>query len=390
MSDSSASAPTRNPILWGGYLACSWTWCIGMFLPILLLRDMGWTGYWIFAVPNIVGAAVMGWVIKTRSDSAKFVEEHSGAIWWFSAITLAFHVFWILWIGSFIGSALNLPLYYFIGGIGVFLLFLWMLNRFTRRGKIPQAAAILFAFSMAVLVGTFFTTDLQEASAVFFASTRKSMDARWMLPVMLFGFLLCPFLDITFHHARQQLDSKKNGRLGFTIGFVGFFSFMIFLTTRYAGAFAGAMDGSQVARIATPWLATGILLHLLCQAFFSIHVHLNRMRTLPDARHKQPLLIVILVVAGCIGILAPVLPGYTGLSGGEIIYRFFMSAYGLVFPAYLLYRVIARKSRTPFMWIAMALALPFYWMGFIEGQTIWLVPGIGLLFVGAFIAKTYE
>lgn len=33
-----------SPILWALFLASSWTWCIGMFLPVLLMRDAGWMG----------------------------------------------------------------------------------------------------------------------------------------------------------------------------------------------------------------------------------------------------------------------------------------------------------------------------------------------------------
>ncbi|MDB5302268.1 MAG: hypothetical protein JWO87_3931, partial [Phycisphaerales bacterium] len=42
---------------WGAFLACSWTWCIGMFLPVLLVRDFGEMGWLVFAAPNVVGAA---------------------------------------------------------------------------------------------------------------------------------------------------------------------------------------------------------------------------------------------------------------------------------------------------------------------------------------------
>src|SRR5690242_7362807 len=49
---------------WGAYLACSWTWCISMFLPVLLVRDYGVWGFVVFAVPNVIGAGAMGWVLR--------------------------------------------------------------------------------------------------------------------------------------------------------------------------------------------------------------------------------------------------------------------------------------------------------------------------------------
>ncbi len=381
MTDSDSQIRTQNPILWGAYLACSWTWCIGMFLPALLLRDMGWAGFWIFAVPNVVGAAMMGWILPSRVDSVRFVEKHSGAVWWFSAITLAFHMFWLLWILNFIRAAFQIPVPYFAGAAGLCSAFVFLLGKSIRRGRTPQLALLLLIVSLGVLVGTFVTPDVQESNRSLLAAAPRSLAPLWMLPVMVFGFMLCPYLDITFHHARQQLDTRRNGRLGFTLGFVGFFALMILLTTRYAGVIAGALDGSLQMPIITPWLAVGILVHLLCQWLFTVRVHVDRIRTLPGSGSKQSMLLAMVVLSGVVGYFAIKLPDYVGLSGGEIIYRCFMGAYGLVFPAYILYRVVA-GHRSPIMWIAIVLAFPLFWLGFIERQTIWLIPGLGLVFLG--------
>jgi hypothetical protein len=388
MSGPSTPASARNPILWGAYLACSWTWCIGMFLPALLLRDMGWSGFLIFALPNIIGAAAMGWIIPSRADSVRFVDKHPDAIWWFSAITLAFHLFWILWITNFIGSAFHIPTPYLAWGIGISILFALISTRGIHRRQAPQIALALLVFSLGVLIATTCTPDVQESNAARLTSASTSMTPLWMLPVMLFGFLLCPYLDITFHHARQQLDTKKNGRLGFSIGFIGFFSFMILLTTRYASAMAGAMDGTAVTPIATPWLATGILIHILCQWLFTVRVHLKHIQALPGAKSKQPILLLLALIAGVAGFLATQLPSHAELTGGEIVYRLFMSAYGLGFPAYVLYRIVMKnKPGLKTLWIMMALASPLFWMGFIERQSIWLIPGMGLILLGAFLPR---
>src|SRR4051794_1421809 len=80
------------------YLASSWTWCIGMFLPVLLVRDYGFWGFVIFAVPNILGAAAMGWVIKDAQTSRAILTNHAMALRWFSAVTIAFHGFFVGWI----------------------------------------------------------------------------------------------------------------------------------------------------------------------------------------------------------------------------------------------------------------------------------------------------
>ena len=387
------SAPsTQNPILWGAYLACSWTWCIGMFLPSLLLRDMGWPGFLIFAIPNVIGAAAMGWVIQSRVDSERFVENHPVAVWWFSTVTVVFHVFWILWVSHFIRAAFPISTGLFIGVISIGLVFAILLGKTLRRGKVPQLAVILLAVSFGVLIATFLPSNAKAASREGVQIALNARASLWMLPVMIFGFLLCPYLDITFHHARQQLGPRNNGRIGFAIGFVAFFSFMILLTTRYAPVMVSALDGSGVIVLASPWLAAGILIHIFCQWIFTVGVHLDRMRTLPHAKAKLPLLLVCLLLAGLTGFFSRDLSAYAGLSGGEIIYRSFMSAYGLVFPAYMLYRVVMdRNGKSPFglllMGAAIALVSPMFWMGFMERETFWLIPGMIILLLGAVIVR---
>jgi hypothetical protein len=86
------------PVVWGMYLGISWTWVIGMFLPVLLVRDYGPLAWWIFAIPNCIGAAAMGWVLRNADDSAAYVRRHAGACRWFSLVTIAFHLFFAAWM----------------------------------------------------------------------------------------------------------------------------------------------------------------------------------------------------------------------------------------------------------------------------------------------------
>ena len=384
-----AFVQSRNPILWGAYLACSWTWCICMFLPALLLRDMGWPGFVIFAIPNVLGAAAMGWILKSRADSIRFVEKHPTAIWWFSAITLAFHMFWMFWLASFIKTAFQLPNSYLYTALGIFFAFTLLSKKAIHLKRAPHLAAALLLFSLGVLLATFAIPDTGEASTALIAAAPQTLAPLWMLPVMIFGFVLCPYLDITFHHARQQLDTQKNGRLGFTLGFVGFFACMILLTTRYAGLVAGALAGDCFASIASPVLAAAILTHILCQWIFTVRVHFSRIQTLPGSAKKQPMLLALMLFSGAVGFLAIKLPSHAGLTSGEIIYRSFMSAYGLIFPAYLLYRIIAARrgiqSTLPKMWTVICLVFPLFWLGFIERQPIWLIPGIAIILLGSIV-----
>jgi membrane protease YdiL (CAAX protease family) len=75
----------------------------------------------------------------------------------------------------------------------------------------------------------------------------------------------------------------------------------------------------------------------------------------------------------------------------EIIYRGFMSFYGLIFPAYVWICMLplgtTRTARRVWTFAAaVVLASPFYWMGFIERETIWLVPGVAVVLFAKLIA----
>lgn len=384
-----ALTSTRNPILWGAYLACSWTWCIGMFLPALLMRDMGWNGFLVFAIPNVLGAAAMGWVLRSKLQSERFVERHPAAIWWFSTITLAFHVFWLMWILQFLRAAFPVPELYLIIVGAIVIAFTMMTRRAAKFERLPQVAMLLMVVSLSVCAAAFILPDLSYETKAMVEGAPKTIAPLWMLPITIFGFALCPYLDITFHHARQQLDTQSNGRLGFTIGFVVFFALMIVLTTRYSGAIIAVLDGRVVNPTQHLWIGAAILLHILCQWVFTVQAHLDRIRTIPGAStSRQQGMMLVIIAGGLLGIISQRLPAHADLRGGEIIYRSFLGAYGLVFPTYMLYlAILSRKANARFalrlMWIAILGATPMFWMGFMERETIWLTGGISVIILGA-------
>src|SRR6059058_3078406 len=98
-----------SSLAWAAYLASSWTWCIGMFLPVLLVRDYGVWGWIVFAIPNILGAAAMGWVIRSPEQSRSIVAVHQPAIVIFSTVTAAFQVFFAAWIFQRLGLSKIFP-----------------------------------------------------------------------------------------------------------------------------------------------------------------------------------------------------------------------------------------------------------------------------------------
>ena len=58
MTSGGSSLQSRSAGLpWAIYLGASWTWCIGMFLPVLLVREYGAWAWVVFAVPNVISCA---------------------------------------------------------------------------------------------------------------------------------------------------------------------------------------------------------------------------------------------------------------------------------------------------------------------------------------------
>ena len=112
-----------------------------MFLPVLLVRDMGIWGWIVFAVPNVVGAAAMGWVLSRPDQSRQMVRDHLPACAAFSAVTIAFHVFFLLW---FVPRLVGLP----AAAIAFALVTVYLLATATR-GKIDiPIDALVWAFSL--------------------------------------------------------------------------------------------------------------------------------------------------------------------------------------------------------------------------------------------------
>ena len=95
-----------------------------MFLPVILLRDFGWLSWIAFTVPNVIGAAAMGFVISDRGASERFVLRHKPACWVFSFVTILFQTFFLCWATAFIQPPVTL-----VGGLVLLLLALYWFSR---------------------------------------------------------------------------------------------------------------------------------------------------------------------------------------------------------------------------------------------------------------------
>jgi hypothetical protein len=403
MTESNAGTerfPNLPAAAWAAFLACSWTWCIGMFLPVVLLRDYGIWGFVIFAVPNVIGAGSIGWVIRSPEIARRLLDRHRLAIGLFSAVTIAFHVYFLAWIGSWMPGVLGLDRKIVSGILTIALLAFVGLSVASVRTLVLTSVP-LWLLSGA-LIGTLMRIDTRTAAALPPVAIDEPA-LLWLTPVMIFGFALCPYLDGTFLTARASLSNGR-AKVAFGLGFGVLFLAMIVGTVLYAPLLESTLGGHTVAR----WVGAFLLIHLLLQSIFTISAH-RRASTLSAV--PAPILWTLLLIAAGGAVLATRLPDYAGLSAGEIGYKAFLVFYGLVFPAFVwLFMIpgrhtgqrgsnaltrgggfqppIAPRQHRLIFAAAVGIALPMFWMGFIERQELFLVPGILIVLASRLMLRT--
>jgi len=361
---------------WGFYLAVSWTWIIGMILPALLLRDLGWWALAVFLVPNAVGAALMGTVLRDAKAALRMRQEHDSAIQRFSMVTIAFHLYVLasiaLAVEGFASVGGQLSVLILATVIAVALLAL-------RRWLISALAVWLASVALAV---AYVATD---ASAVLADPdtfpTAVPKDLLLLMPVVVFGFALCPYLDATFLRARAS-TGPTGGKVAFAFGFLVPFVVMIGFTVVYAAAIT--------AGHAIGW--TLILAHLAVQGGFTLAVHLRESK-LSVPQRGITLALTVAALATSWWLPAGPLPWANNMLAWEVVYRLFLSAYGLFFPAYVLFAMIPSALRLGPMpragravaAITIAAVLPLYGLGFIAQEEQWLPLALGVVLAGAFM-----
>jgi len=83
---------------------------------------------------------------------------------------------------------------------------------------------------------------------------------------------------------------------------------------------------------------------------------------------------------------------------GDLIYRLFMSFYGLIFPAYVWICMVPIRgkvlgpSRPALVALAVVVltAAPMYWLGFVYERMIWLIPGVMVVLLSRLFVVTPE
>ena len=375
-----------------------------MFLPVLLVREYGVWAWVIFAVPNCVGAAAMGWAMRTPEQSRDLVAAHAPACRAFSLVTIAFHVFVIGWI--------VLPWMSWKGWLpGAFLFAFAFLTM--RSSGVGLAAVLTYLYSL-ICAALF----LSEAGANVVATEPQPAGALGLalgalIPVCVFGFALNPYLDLTFHAARQASATPRGARVAFGVGFCVLFLAMIAFTLAYSGVLWRDVLFSAVQRRPPPaesavWFVAG---HMLFQAAFTTGIHTASVvdggvggAAAGGARgagrrrrgNVQWLGVLAAVGLGAAGAWWANRAVYRGdMLAGELLYRLFMSFYGLVFPAYAwtcmvpTWRHPARPTGRMLAAFAAAvlLAAPFFWIAFIGQRMPWAVAGVAVVVLAGFAAR---
>jgi hypothetical protein len=387
-----------GPIGWAAFLACSWTWCIGMFLPVLFLRDYGGWGWLLFAIPNVVGAAAMGWTLRDPDASRAMQQAHVPACRAFSLVTLAFHAYFVVALAPrLLGND--------IAGLTAVLVLPFMLL-LRAKGSRGRRATIVSAIVLALSVLAMLAVLALGGLPTFPTPARGKLDLLWLAPVTIFGFALDPYLDLTFHRARQS-TTRAGGRTAFGLGFGVFFLLMIVFTAIYAPPLIEALQAGRPFSPRRDPIAAVLTIHIALQGAFTIAAHAEALRESHRLGEQEPGGGQRILVAVAVAILLALplravqtqFPTYHGLITGEVIYRLFLAFYGLVFPAYVWLFAVPRRLRgggrtvtlTPtrgqviFFAGVLVLAAPMYWLSFIEGRMAWALPGLALVAFSRFL-----
>ena len=360
---------------WGLFCTSSWTWCIGMWLPMIVIARWGWPGFWVFAVPNVLGCAAMGYIVGSRAKSEALVESHRGPMRWFSVFTIGFQLFWLTAVLSFMGIDWT---WLVIAPIGVLLL-----------GGIaslmPSACWLLFSFAVFIAIAVNFGfVGIEPLERIADRGISPPIELWGVAPLITLGFLFSPYLDLTFHRARRETPCTN--------------SFAIFGTTFLL----------VLLFVCAAWMnhALALLLALWAgQLLFTVGAHLRELRATgqPGGWGANRILVAIaflpaILAWGLLGLGCgqPTLFADGSGAGHPLLvdmYLRFIAFYALIVPAWVLAFMGPRRPtrRTPSAYVILAVALliglPMAELGMIHSTTWtttwWAIPAVVVVVLAA-------
>ena len=298
---------------WGLWLAVSWTWCIALFLPVILLKDAGPGSWALMLVCNIAGAAAMPFAFRTPRASLEFVRRHLLACRVFSWVTLVCQAWVIGWAGS------RLPWPILLAAVGLVALFAG-----AGRGRPVWLGAAVLCWLGTVAAGL---VDLAAAPPGRLPALLGS-EFGWHplalsgLPLVFAGFAASPWLDLTFH---QALRASPQPRRAFTVAFPILFGTMLLMSLVWRDDLAGPMLHASAPLI--PRLIA-VLVAIILQLGFTAVLH---------ARHlpRPGAALAVAVAAAVLAWAAGDIPMPTGYSLNEMLYRGSVGFYGVLVPCWI-------------------------------------------------------
>jgi len=392
------------------FLASSWTWVIGMWFPYYLTRDFGWMAWVVFAIPNVIGAASVGLLLKPGTSrnpadwvarsSVALTTKHDIACMAFSVVTVAFQLYVVgLLLRTYVSPLpvaapmVSISTAVFVGLVVVFALLPWRASWW--------AAGIVWLFSVGMALSAEATSDALGAFMLppseGIVSVTGDANGLWKLaPAIVFGFLLCPYLDLTINRVRQETP-EPTGSMASVLGFGFFFVVMIGMTLGYAGRL-----------ISESTMSVYIVAHIAVQAAFTAGVHLRALGRAggyhkfdlskpltvegkPSAIRQARLRLFCFSFLFCFAVffgnaVLDMREPRSGYAASRFWYELIISAYGLVFPAYMYICVVphvtlraVRQKTKVLLWAgAVIAATPLFFLGFIGTDA----PRYGLVPVG--------
>jgi hypothetical protein len=305
-----------------------------MFAPIVIGQLMGWPGILAFAIPNVLGCALFGY-LRSAEESRRETRDHAFAMALFTVATVAYQVFFAGWLWgpvlrdnlpTTIESGTALASGAIFGGA--------VLLAALPRAVVWTLAAVAYPLSLL----TFAFLPWGEMHAIPAQGEWPASSLWLVLPTIAFGFMLSPNLDLTFHRARQEVEAGAKPH-NFAVFGVTFAS-MLVLTCCYLAAPGG---------LTNPAVRT----HMAIQLTLTSALHLSELRL---AAIRPNTRLVLGVAAGSIGLFAALATAAEFVVGRETYLRF-LGLYGLLFPAYaaLALRTGRRPGVVPLVALAIAL-----------------------------------
>jgi hypothetical protein len=387
------------------FLACSWTWCIGMFLPVLLLRDMGPWSFAAFALPNCIGAALLAWWMRgpargaCAAQSFAFVRTHRAAMLTFSGVTIAFQCFFFAWFAMRLGTSM--------AGLGVLvtlILAVLLLPRTLSDDGPRRAFSLGVLLASALLLVALFLQEKPLALLSQLPAQERPLEHVWpLLAVCVLGFGCSPFLDGTFHTILQRSASQR-AKPEFAIAFLLLFPLMILGTLAYAIVLL-VQAKAQGLSVVPANLPTLVLVHMALQLGFTLGVHGSWARSPEGGAAPFDIALAAGLLGAVLALFGSSLLSTLGVSTidlgmlpHEVLYRVFLAFYGLVVPLYVLGCCLsvgpfakhppgASLVRLAVLVAGGAIATAFYTRGFILRDTPQLWIGVGIVIVSGLVAR---